>query len=278
MLSRFAFPLMSAPRLSKHRLVATLVAAVSSVVLASCGAPFDMAAAPSQPHKSEFTGPFPTDFAVHGIDVSKYQGDVDWRMVARSNVQFAWIKATEGGDHIDPKFLQNWNGAKEAGVPRGAYHFVYWCRPPQEEINWFKANVPYDPDALPPVLDVELTPESKSCKRKLDPQVVVKEMRIMLQELERAYGKKPLIYTTVDFYQGVLHPDEFADYPIWVRSTKYSPHVKYGNRNWFFWQYQSDGQVAGVPAKVDRNAFFGTPDQWVQWLDGQRPPQRSAQR
>ncbi|MCC2096979.1 MAG: glycosyl hydrolase family 25, partial [Hyphomicrobiales bacterium] len=65
----------------------------------------------------------PNHFPIHGIDVSKYQGDIDWNAVRASGVKFAWIKATEGGDHADERFLQNWNAAKAAGVPRGAYHF-----------------------------------------------------------------------------------------------------------------------------------------------------------
>ena len=97
------------------------------------------------------------EFAVHGIDVSKYQGDIDWEQVRDSGVAFAFIKATEGGDKTDAKFQYNWAAAKAAGVPRGAYHFVYWCRQPQEEIQNFASVVPVEPDALPPVLDVEPT-------------------------------------------------------------------------------------------------------------------------
>jgi hypothetical protein len=89
-------------------------------------------------------------------------------------------------------------------VPRGAYHFVYWCRPWQEEMAWFEQNVPVDPDALPPVLDVEATPESRTCKRTLTRESVVPEMRAMLQRMQRHYGKKPIIYVTVDFYQAIL--------------------------------------------------------------------------
>jgi lysozyme len=65
---------------------------------------------------------------VQGIDVSRWQGKIDWASVAAAGKQFAFIKATEGGDHIDPRFLENWHGAKQAGLVRGAYHFVYWCR------------------------------------------------------------------------------------------------------------------------------------------------------
>jgi lysozyme len=217
---------------------------------------------------SHFTDVHPNDFSIHGIDVSKYQGDVDWEAVKRSGVKFAWIKATEGGNHVDEKFMQNWTAAADAGVPRGAYHFVWWCRPPHEEIGWFKRNVPVDPNALPPVLDVEATPGSKTCKRTLYRDEVLREMREMLADLERHYGKKPIIYVTVDFYESIMHPDEFADYPVWVRSTKYAPHVKYPGRRWMFWQYQSDGSVSGVNAKVDRNAFHGTYAQWKAFLEG----------
>ena len=103
----------------------------------------------------------PHDYPVQGIDVSKYQGDVDWSAVANSGVKFAWIKATEGGDRVDERFQANWQGAKEVGIPRGAYHFVYWCRAPIEEAAWFEQNVPVEADALPPVLDVERTPNRR---------------------------------------------------------------------------------------------------------------------
>src|SRR5262249_19644402 len=64
---------------------------------------------------------------IQGIDVSYWQGDIDWEKVRDAGVSFTYIKATEGGDRIDPKFLENWEGAKRAGIARGAYHFIYWC-------------------------------------------------------------------------------------------------------------------------------------------------------
>ena len=240
-----------------------LIAALAALALSACGG-----GGPKMPPKSQFTGPYPSDFAVHGIDVSKYQGDIDWQRVRESGVEFAFIKATEGGNHADEKFAQNWNGARAAGIARGAYHFVWWCRDPREEIAQFKRIVPVERDALPPVLDVEATPDSRTCKCTLHRAEVLADMRLMLAEMERHYGKRPIIYVTVDFYQHVMHPGEFADYPVWVRSVKHSPPVTYPGRRWAFWQYQSDGYVPGIRGKVDRNAFAGTREQFYAWATG----------
>ena len=155
------------------------------------------------------------NFEVHGIDVSKYQGEIDWYAVADSGTSFAFIKATEGGDVADAKFAQNWAGARAAGIPRGAYHFAYWCRPWQEEMSWFERNVPVEADALPPVLDVEATPESRSCKKVLYPEETVATMRNMLERMERHFGKRPIIYSTVDFYEAILSTGALSEFPIW---------------------------------------------------------------
>ena len=208
-------------------------------------------------------------FDIHGIDVSKYQGEINWSAVADDGVSFAFIKATEGGDVADTKFAQNWAGARAAGIPRGAYHFAYWCRPWQEEMAWFERNVPVEADALPPVLDVEATPESRTCKKVLYPEETVASMRNMLERMERHFGKRPIIYSTVDFYEAILSTGALSEYPIWVRSTKHHPSVRYGARNWHFWQYQSDGTVSGISTAVDRNAFHGSAGEWKRWLAGQ---------
>ena len=239
-------------------------------LLAGCGGghPLDVV-------DEDFSGdrPKPRDYPVHGIDVSKFQGDIDWSKVADSGVKFAWIKASEGGDHADERFQANWEGAKAAGVAHGAYHFVYWCRPPMEEMAFFEQNAPVEADALPPVLDVEATPTSRTCKKHLTQDGAIAQMKVMLEEMERHYGKRPVIYTTVDFYEAILADGAFMDYPIWVRSTKYHPAVRYGSRPWTFWQYQSDAHVAGIGPKVDRNAFFGSNTQWTAFLQepGIRP-------
>ena len=229
----------------------SFVALAFAAVLSGCGGgagPIDVADLPSGMVKTSF--PRPHDYPVHGIDVSKFQGDIDWNAVASSGVKFAWIKATEGGDRADERFQANWTGAKTAGVAHGAYHFVYWCRSPMEEMAFFEQNAPVEDDALPPVLDVEATPTSKTCHRHLTVETAAADMKVMLEEMERHYGKRPIIYTTVDFYEAILSGGAFSDYSIWVRSTKYHPAVKYGSRAWAFWQYQSDGQTPGSVAML----------------------------
>jgi lysozyme len=259
----------------------TAVVLALATALSGCGGgagPVDVSDLPRGMVNSGY--PKPHDYPIHGIDVSKFQGDIDWNAVASSGVQFAWIKATEGGDRADAHFQANWTGAKAAGVPRGAYHFVYWCRSPMEEMAFFEQNAPVEDDALPPVLDVEATPTSPTCHRHLTQSGATADMKVMLEEMERHYGKRPIIYTTVDFYEAILSDGAFSDYPIWVRSTKHHPAVKYGSRAWAFWQYQSDGQTPGINGNVDRDVFYGTKVQWDAFLREQPsgPRQPTIQR
>jgi lysozyme len=211
--------------------------------------------------------PTPADFPVHGIDVSRYQGTVDWDAARRGGVAFAWIKATEGGDRVDDGFAYNWEAARAAGVPRGAYHFFYFCRPVEEQIGWFFASVPVDPAALPPVLDIEWTPGSKTCRVRPPRSVLLPEIRTFLTALQQHYRKRPILYTTVDFYRDVIR-GALTDYPLWVRSTAGYPSERYGERPWAFWQYTATGHVPGVAGRVDRNVFAGTINEWRKFVAG----------
>ena len=190
--------------------------------------------------------------------MSKYQGNIDWDQVKDSGVSFAFIKATEGGDRVDSKFSHNWAAAKAAGVPRGAYHFVYWCRRPHEEIGNFNSVVPNEPDALPPVLDVEATPTSGTCKRTLYREEVLRDMKVMLTHMERHYGKKPIIYSSVDFYQAILHSDALSEYPIWVRSTKYHPQCATATANGPFGSIARTAVCRASPARWTRTRSMAT--------------------
>jgi lysozyme len=217
----------------------------------------------------DFPDPTPEDFAVHGIDVSRWQGDIDWNAVKKDNIYFAWIKSTEGGDHTDPRFLTNWYGARAAGVPRGAYHFYYFCRPVEEQISWVKEQIPVDPTALPMVLDMEWNAHSKTCQKRPGRTVILRDMKLFLDEMEKHYGKRPVIYSSVDFHRdrlvGALKGEQF-----WLRSVAAYPNNIYDQRDdWYFWQYTAEGRVKGVKGDVDRNVFYGAKSQFRDWLKGE---------
>jgi lysozyme len=204
---------------------------------------------------------------IRGVDVSYYQGDIDWQTVRASGVTFAYIKATEGGDYLDSKFSDNWVAAKEAGLQRGAYHFYYLCRPVREQIAWFERHVPRDPDALPPAIDMEWVPTSTHCKIKPSRAKIVADLRLFLESLERHYGKRPVIYATGSFHHDILE-GSFNDYPFWLRAIDGPPGERYGFRPWHFWQYSARGTLPGVKGHVDKNAFAGTQAEWARFVSG----------
>ena len=223
--------------------------------------------ADSDPHA--WAGVVPWQYPVHGIDVSKYQGDIDWSTVRRAGIDFAFIKATEGGDHTDDRFFDNWSAARAAGVPRGAYHYYYFCRPAMEQAAWFINHVPRDASALPPVLDLDWTHKSKTCpwSQRPEPATVRREALLFLQALTVYYGKRPVIYTTVDFYRD----NELArmqGFHFWLRSVAGHPADVYPGQRWHFWQYTGTGLVEGIAGPTDLNVFAGSRAQWAAWANG----------
>lgn len=212
----------------------------------------------------DWQGLGPAAYGVHGINVSRYQGDIDWRAARRAGVEFAYIKATEGGDLLDPMFKTHWAGARRAGMRHGAYHFFYFCRPAAEQARWFIKHVPRDANALPPVLDMEWNHTSPTCRLRPDGATVRAEARRFLDLLQAHYGVRPVIYTTVDFYRdtgiGRLGGTQF-----WLRSVAGHPRDTYPGARWTFWQYTGTGVVPGIEGPVDLNVFAGPPAQWQAW-------------
>lgn len=201
---------------------------------------------------------------IQGLDVSRYQGDIDFDAARAAGTHFVFMKATEGSDWVDPAFRRNWRGAQAAGMPRGAYHFMTWCSLAREQADWFTANVPADIDALPPVLDLEWN-HSSSCKKKFSKADTLEKIHVMLEAMERHTGKLPIIYTDIPFYRDILEGEHF-DNTIWLRSVAAEPQQRYDTHSWTFWQWTSTGTMPGVKGEVDRNAFYGTQDEWVHFL------------
>ncbi|MFV0294005.1 MAG: GH25 family lysozyme [Paracoccus sp. (in: a-proteobacteria)] len=215
-----------------------------------------------KPHS--WQGGHPYNLQVHGIDISRWQGNIDWGRVRSSGISFAFLKATEGGDHVDPNFQRYWREAGNARIPRGAYHYYYFCRSGAEQANWFIRNVPRQAGSLPPVLDIEWT-HSRSCPRRPGSAEILREASQFISILERHYGQRPIVYTTVDFYRetgiGRLNAE------FWLRSVADHPRKVYPRQRWSFWQYTGTGTVPGIRGDVDLNAFVGNVAQWQAWLN-----------
>ncbi|PST22157.1 glycoside hydrolase [Mesorhizobium plurifarium] len=207
----------------------------------------------------------PHHHSVHGIDVSKWNGDIDWRKVKSSGVSFAFIKATEGKDRLDTRFHEYWQQARAVGLAYAPYHFFYFCSTADAQADWFIANVPKSAVHLPPVLDVEWNGESKTCRHRPSPETVRSEMKRFMDRLEAHYGKRPIIYTSVDFHRDNL-VGAFNDYHFWVRSVAKHPKDIYVDRRWAFWQYTSTGVIPGIQGSTDINAFAGSSRNWQKWV------------
>jgi lysozyme len=195
----------------------------------------------------------PITYTIHGIDVSRYQGAIDWEEVKSMEIKnvkigFSFIKATEGVNDEDKRFGRNWKEAKKAGMARGAYHFFNPYRSGKEQAQNFIETVVLSAGDLPPVLDVEQV----GSVSKLQLQQRIEDW---LQIVEMHYKVKPIIYTGADFYTNNL-AGRFDAYPLWVAHylVKDKPRV---NREWSFWQHNETGRVNGIITKVDFNVFNG---------------------
>ncbi|MFD2174415.1 GH25 family lysozyme [Rhodobacter lacus] len=223
----------------------------------------------AKPHA--WDGITPAHYAVHGLDAARYQGAINWPEARAAGISFAWLKATEGGDHVDPGFERNAPAARAAGVRVGAYHFYYFCRSAADQAKWFIERVPKHAGDLPPVLDIEWNHTSPTCQLRPPAEKVRAEMRVFLDLLERHYGTRPVVYTDPAFYAdnglGRMPGVEF-----WLRSVSAHPSERYPGEYWSFWQYTGTGVVPGVGGTVDLNAFAGSRQSWEAWLSARAQP------
>jgi len=196
--------------------------------------------------------PSRSQYPVRGIDVSEHQGEVDWQAVKEAGFDFAFIKASEGMDYRDRYFSQNWQQSAAAGMIRSAYHFFTFKSPGLEQARNFIAAVPYEPDCLPPTIDVEFGGNSKEMPEKERLQA---ELNDFIQEVKNTYYKSPILYVTYDSYEKYI-AGNFEDCVIWIRDLFHTAKLKDG-RSWMFWQYNCRGRVDGIKGFVDLNVFRG---------------------
>ncbi len=196
----------------------------------------------------------PSGYKVHGIDVSRYQGDIIWNEVenmrsANMKISFAIIKATESGGYVDPKFKRNWRNIKRTQLKRGAYHFFRANVDPLKQANHFLKTVKPKSGDLVPVLDVETQDGVSDTELK---KAVLKYLRYV----ENRLGVKPILYLNIDYQKRFFSSSDFLEFPIWIAhySGTSAPRTSH---DWVIWQHSESGRVNSIKSKVDFNVLNG---------------------
>ncbi|MGN0068411.1 MAG: glycoside hydrolase family 25 protein [Prevotella sp.] len=198
---------------------------------------------------------YPDGYEIHGIDISHYQGEIDWEelrhgMIEGCPLRFIMIKATEGSSRLDENFNDNFYQAREYGYIRGAYHFWSNKSSAREQAYFFLKQVHLEEGDLPPVLDVEHKPKNQSVE---DFQ---RDVLTWLHIVEDRYHVKPIIYTYYKFKENYLSAPVFDDYPYWI-AHYYVKKVEYKGP-WKFWQHTDAGKLPGIKGYVDFNIYNGS--------------------
>ncbi|MXV52192.1 glycoside hydrolase family 25 protein [Pedobacter sp. HMF7647] len=194
----------------------------------------------------------PKKYTVHGIDVSYYQGKINWKEVSRMNddgvkISFAFIKATEGLTRVDRYFSRNWREAPKVGIVCGAYHYFRPRKDGKAQAKFFLQVVNAEDGDLPPVVDIEELDDST-------PEKMRGELAEFLDYVEVRSRQKPIIYTGLKFYQDYLE-GYFDGYPLWIAHYYKSKLGISVNSNWLFWQHSDKAKVNGINHPVDFNVY-----------------------
>lgn len=198
---------------------------------------------------------YPEGYEIHGIDISHYQGKIDWEqlknaMIEGCPVRFVIIKSTEGASRFDDHFRENFNQVRDYGFIRGVYHFWSNKSSAREQAYYFLDKVHLTEGDLPPVLDIEHKPADKSVD---DFQ---RDVLTWLHIVEDKYHAKPIIYTYYKFKEKYLSSPVFDDYPYWI-AHYYVDKVQYQGK-WKFWQHTDAGKLPGIKGYVDFNIYNGS--------------------
>lgn len=209
----------------------------------------------------------PHGYKVHGLDISHYQGNIDWHELRQNRLSkfplhFLFLKATEGGDYIDSTFTRNFDKAYEHGFIRGAYHFYSPNTDPMKQADFFIRTVDLKPGDLPPVLDIEV--RGKKNKEELQGA-----LKIWLKRIETHYGVKPIIYASYKFKMKYLNDSVFNTYPYWI-AHYYVDSVRYEGK-WDFWQHTDAGRVPGIKPDVDLNVYNGALEELLKLTIPEKP-------
>lgn len=191
-------------------------------------------------------------YQVKGVDVSHHNPILDWAEVKRQNIHFTYIKATEGITHDDRNYPYNYKLAKENNIKTGSYHFYNFGISGREQAKHFISVAECQSGDLIPAIDVEHSPANPYSKDPIFVKSVVKELKVMENEMYEHYGVHPIIYTNTDCYKLYIN-NSFPNNPIWISSLNKEPSDDI--KNWIIWQFTHTGELDGIVGELDLNYF-----------------------
>lgn len=203
-----------------------------------------------------------------GIDVSRYDEEIDWKMVAAAGYKFAVIRATVGDYYTDPRLYSYWSGAKDAGLFVTVYHVLIATKYANKQIDRLYSVLGDRKPDFPVVLDIEV-----------DSGVSNSANTACIQDCILEIGKhdtrKPIIYTAYYYWKDhVVASSDWGKYDLWVASyDRSTPFIPPGWSNWKFWQYSDHGTVPGTTGSKDCDWFQGSYEDLVSYANGVAQPE-----
>lgn len=187
---------------------------------------------------------------IHGIDLSHYQGNVFWEIIGdNTKMAYVYLKATEGGDNRDDKYIRNIELAHQYGLKVGSYHFYRPKIEQQKQLeNFMTQCLPGDQDLIP-MIDIETTSGLRTDE-------FCDSLFKFIDLVEKAYKQKPLLYTFTNFYNRYLI-GKINDYKLMIAQYTQREPVLRDGRDFEMWQYTGKGQINGINGYVDKSRFMG---------------------
>lgn len=191
--------------------------------------------------------------AAAGVDLSKWQGDVDFARIKAAGMAYVFVKVSQGATGVDPQYARNIAGARAAGLIAGSYHFYTTDHDADAQFANLSAHLDLKAGDLPPVVDIEVLAQNSL------PDLPA-QLKRFLDAIESKYAVKPILYSGLSF--AAQHLSGFGDYPLWLAeyTSAPAPRLPAGWSHWTFWQYSQSGSVAGVNGAVDLDRFNGDLD------------------
>ena len=189
--------------------------------------------------------------SINGVDLSKWQGNVNFEEVKQAGNAYVFLKATQGTQEFDPDYQKNIHAARAAGLVIGSYHYYMPSESPESQFEYFSSHLNIKNGDLPPVVDIEILNGSRQ-------KSLAENLKLFLSLVEKKYNAKPIIYSGKYFANQYL--SGFENYPLWLAeyNTDREPILPLDWKSWTFWQHTSGGIVRGVNGPVDLNVFNGS--------------------